>query len=64
MTLLETSSKEIKPLIGKVTTAHIDKLAHSVKTGKTIDFDTAIVANLKRSRYGKERVVFCRTKYH
>ncbi len=47
---------DIKPLIGNVTTAHVDKLARSVKTGQTIDFDTAMVAILREAEQEKREL--------
>jgi hypothetical protein len=39
----------VKPLIGDITTADIDRVAYGIKTGEAIDFDTAIVAILKQA---------------
>ncbi len=39
----------IKPLIGGITTAEIDVVADKIKTGESIDYDTAIVAILHQS---------------
>lgn len=42
-------SNTIKPLTGGVTTADVDRVASNVKTGKSVDFDTAIVAILREA---------------
>ncbi len=47
---------EIKPLVGNITTADVDRLARTVKTGKTIDFDTAIVAILREAELEKREL--------
>jgi len=44
-----SKSNKIKPLIGNITTADMDYVASAVKTGKAIDFDTAIVAILREA---------------
>jgi len=37
----------IKPLIGNITTADVHNIADAVKTGKTVEFDTAMLAILR-----------------
>lgn len=39
-------SKEITPLVGKISVASVDRIAENIKTGGSIDYDTAIVAIL------------------
>ncbi len=43
------NSKEITPLIGDITLANIDKVSEQIKTGVSIDYDTAIVAMLREA---------------
>ena len=38
-----------RPLIGNITTADVHKIAGAIKTGETLDYDTAIVAILKQA---------------
>jgi hypothetical protein len=40
---------QLKPLIGDITTADIDRAIHGIKTGASIDYDTAIIAILKQA---------------
>jgi len=40
---------KVKPLTGTITTADVDTVAYKIKTGKSIDFDTAIVAILREA---------------
>lgn len=40
---------KIKPLIGNITTADVDRAACAIKTGASIDYDTAIIAILKQA---------------
>lgn len=42
-------SHEIKPLVGGITTADVNKVAYRIKTGQSIDYDTAIVAILREA---------------
>ncbi len=42
-----SNTTTIKPLTGGITTADIDVVVHSIKTGQSVDFDTAMVAILK-----------------
>ncbi len=41
------SKDEIKPLIGGITTADVNKIAHNIKTGVSADYDSAILAILR-----------------
>lgn len=42
-------AKEITPLVGDITVSDIDNVARLVKTGGSIDYDTAIVAMLREA---------------
>jgi len=42
-----TTKNDIKPLIGNITTADVDKVAHGIKTGRSADYDTAMLAILR-----------------
>lgn len=44
------NTKTITPLVGNITVADIDRVANSIKTGQTIDYDAAIVGVLKQAR--------------
>jgi len=43
------SKTEVKPLVGDITTADLDKAVAIIKTGQTMDYDAAIVAILKNA---------------
>jgi hypothetical protein len=45
---------DVKPLIGDITTADIDRVIIGIKTGEAVDFDTAIIAILKQA-YAEKR---------
>lgn len=45
----KNKSKEITPLVGKISVASIDRVAEQIKTGGSIDYDTAIVAILSEA---------------
>lgn len=40
---------EVKPLVGRITTADVDRVAEGIKTGESVDYDTAILAILKQA---------------
>jgi hypothetical protein len=41
--------KEPKPLVGGITTAHVDRLVQAIKSGETLEHDAAIIAILKEA---------------
>lgn len=43
------NAKEITPLVGNITIADINNVAEKIKTGSSIDYDTAIVAMLREA---------------
>lgn len=43
----ESSQNKIKPLVGNITTADVDKIAHGIKTAASTDHNTAIMAILR-----------------
>lgn len=47
---------KIKPLIGKITTANIDNVVTGIKTGQSIEYDTAIVAILREAEKEKREL--------
>lgn len=44
---VEFHNETISPLVGNITTADIDQVAVSIKTGKSAEFDSAIIAILR-----------------
>jgi len=44
-----SKSNTIIPLIGNITTADIHRIADNIKTGASVDFDTAIIAMLREA---------------
>ena len=42
------TTTNIKPLVGNITTADADRLSQMIKSGASVDFDTAILAILKQ----------------
>lgn len=43
------SKNPVKPLVGDITTADVDNIVHAIKTGSTVDYDTAILGILKQA---------------
>ena len=46
----------VKPLVGNITTADIDRVAERVKTGDSVDYDTAIVAIIRDAEEEKREL--------
>ena len=46
----------IKPLVGDITTADIHMVANKIKTGASVDYDTAIVAIIRESEKEKREL--------
>lgn len=44
-----STTTTIKPLVGNITTADIDSTVASIKSGQSIDFDTAMIAILRQA---------------
>lgn len=40
---------DVKPLVGDITTADMDRVVYAIKTGEAVDFDTAIFAIIKQA---------------
>lgn len=49
-------SKSEMPLVGGITVADIDRVSHNIKTGQSVDYDTAIVAILKQADQEKREL--------
>lgn len=50
------SGEEPKPLVGGITTADVDRVAHLVKEGESLEYDTAIVAILREAEKEKREL--------
>ncbi len=49
-------SNKIQPLVGNITAAMVDDVVQKIKTGRSIDFDTAIVAILREAEQEKREL--------
>lgn len=45
-----------KPLVGNITTADVDRVAHLIKMGESLEYDTAIVAILREAEVEKREL--------
>jgi len=50
------ADNKIMPLVGNITTAQVDNVVKSIKTGESIDYDSAIVAILKSAEEEKREL--------
>ncbi len=51
-----SNSNKITPLVGNISTADIDRVASMIKTGQSIDYDTAMVAILREAEMEKREL--------
>lgn len=51
-----SSNVDIKPLVGNITKADVNRVAELIKTGQSIDYDTAIVAILRETEKEKREL--------
>ncbi|KKL57657.1 hypothetical protein LCGC14_2233210, partial [marine sediment metagenome] len=53
---LHGKKQTIKPLVGNITTADIHRIADKIKTGSSVDYDTAMVAIIREAEKEKREL--------
>ncbi len=54
--LASGSSGKVRKIVGDITTADVDNVAHQIKIGSSVDYDTAIVAILRQANQEKREL--------